>query len=96
MKTILLCISCAALALSAESPSLTDAQKLSLREAQINVITLQAEKNALESRLKSIDYDLLPKAQQALQDRVKAITPAGFTLQTDLTLRADLKAVEKK
>lgn len=83
-----------ALPLSASAAELTDAQKLSIREAQLSLMTIQAEKSALESRLKDLAA-AMPAAQQKVADAVKAATPAGYTLQQDLTLKADPPKKEK-
>lgn len=69
-------------------PELTDTQKLAIVSAQRDFITKQAEKNALESRLKDLDYVEIPKAQKAMNDVAAQATPAGYQMQADLTLKA--------
>lgn len=72
---------------------LTDAHKLSIREAQLSIMTIQAEKSALESRLKDLAASL-PTAQQHLTEVLKAATPDGYVIQQDLSLKEAPK--EKK
>ena len=100
MKTIVLALafSLSLLAADAKAPELTDKQKLAVREAELTVIQQQAEKTALESRLKDLAQSL-PQAQIQLSRVTKEVTPAGYVLQMDLTLRKDPNArpeAEKK
>lgn len=78
---------------SSLAADLTDTQKLSIREAQLSIMTIQAEKSALESRLKDLSASL-PAAQQHLTEVLKAATPEGYVIQQDLSLREAPK--EKK
>jgi cell division protein FtsB len=81
----------AMLALSAcasAPPEVTPEHKISVLQAQRDLIALEAEKNALESRLKDLKYDLMPKAQAELKRRMAAAAPVGYELQPDLTLKA--------
>lgn len=91
MRRSLICLLvCCHQSLSAE---LTDTQKLSIREAQLSIMTIQAEKSALESRLKDLAASL-PAAQQHLSEVLKAATPEGYVIQQDLSLKEAPK--EKK
>ncbi len=76
---------------AAEAPQLTDAQKVPILQAQRDLIALEAEKNALESRVKDIDYVLMPQARANVEALMKAAAPAGYTVKYDLTLQADPK-----
>ena len=71
-----------------KAPALTDAQKLTIVTAERDLAIKQAEKAALESRLKELDYVEIPKAQQALSEAALKATPQGYQLQNDLTLKA--------
>lgn len=89
MKTLILTIAFVLFAHAADAPALTDAQKVPILQAQRDLIALEAEKNALESRLKDINYVLIPQARANVEGLMKAATPAGYTVKPDLTLRAN-------
>lgn len=88
MKTFLLAALFIFSASAAEAPALTDNQKLSIREAELALMTLQAERGAIEARLKDLDYALIPRSRNELIQRRAAVTPNGYQLQQDLTLTA--------
>ena len=69
-------------------PVLTAEQKLAIREAQLAVSGLTAEKAQLENRYKDI-VPALEKAQKALEAKVAELTPKGFVLQGDMTLKPE-------
>lgn len=81
-------------ALLSQGADLTDTQKLSIREAQLSIMTIQAEKSALESRLKDLAASL-PTAQQHLTEVLKAATPEGYVIQQDLSLKETPKEKQK-
>ena len=80
-----------ALVLAADPPTVTLEQRFAIVQAQRDLIAFQAEKNALESRLKDLNYVLIPQAQATVQERLKAASPAGWVLQPDLTLKPETK-----
>ncbi len=90
MKTLLIAALLSITASAAEEPKaeLTDKQKLTIVEAQRDLNLKQAERNALESRLKDLQYVEIPKAQEALSAAAQKATPPGYQLQADLTLKA--------
>ena len=81
----------AGFAFAADAPMLSSDQKLAIVQAQRDLLALQAEKSALESRLKDLNYVLIPQAQATVQERLKAASPAGWVLQPDLTLKPEAK-----
>lgn len=70
-----------------KDPELSDAQKVKVLQAQVQFLSIQAEKNALESRLKDLNA-ALPVAQQALSAVLADVAPEGYTVQQNLTLKA--------
>ena len=77
-----------------EAPTLTTEQKLSVREAQLAVSQLTAQKAQLESQYRDV-VPALEKAQKALETKVAELTPKGFVLQGDLTLKLEEKPILK-
>lgn len=92
MKTLIFTIAFVLFAHAAEAPQLTDAQKVPILQAQRDLIALEAEKNALESRLRDLGYALIPEARAKVESLMKAAAPAGYTVKYDLTLQAEPKA----
>lgn len=76
------------IAQAADAPKLTDAQIVPILRAQRDLLGLEAEKVSLESRLKDLNYSLIPQARQGVERLMKASTPEGYSMQPDLTLRA--------
>lgn len=66
-------------------PVLTDTQKLQVREVQLTLVTIQAEKAMLESRLKDLDR-ALPVATEAVNRKLKEVAPKGYVVKPDLTV----------
>ena len=82
----LLAVPCAAFQdAPTKKPELTDKQKVEVREAQLNVSTIEAEKFALESRLKDLTA-ALPLAKQKLGEVLKSVAPSGYSVMSDLSL----------
>lgn len=96
LMKILLLFTIALLAVAAEAPKveqkstprLTTEQKLAIREAQLTLTQLLAEKTTLEARYPKLQ-DELKKAGEALQKATADATPPGFVLQNDLALVPD-------
>lgn len=88
MKTLLLFTIAISLFAQDKTPELTDKQKIQIREAQVNLLSVEAEKATLESRLKDLNQSL-PVAQRQLQEALRAVAPKGYTVQNDLTLKKD-------
>lgn len=73
---------------AAEAPKLTDAQIVPILRAQRDLLGLEAEKSGLESRLKDLNYSLIPQARRTVEQLIKSSAPEGYQIQPDLTLRA--------
>jgi hypothetical protein len=73
---------------ASKPPELSDKQKIAILTAQRDLMVLQAERNALESRLKDLNYSLIPQGQKTLQNLMTAAAPLGYETQPDLTLKA--------
>ena len=84
MRTVLLFTTIFSL-LAAEAPLLTDAQKLSVREAQLALSDNRAEIAELESHLKDLKA-MQPTLQKNFDDVRMGVTPEGYVLQPDLKL----------
>lgn len=105
MKRFLLFLCLLSIAPAVEPPTLTDTQKLDIRNKQIVVselareqATLQAQiasAQAAQSRLKALEPEL-QKASDSLSETVKTLTPAGWILQMDLTFKAQETKNEPK
>ena len=73
---------------STPAPLLSDKDKYAIRDAQFTLSSLQNEKSAIELRLKELE-GLISQAQQKLGLAAQNVTPAGYLLQNDLTLKPD-------
>lgn len=85
MNRIILTALFMATAFAADAPTLSDKDKLKLREIQVKVTQLDAQKARMESQYNQISTDLT-KATAELELLVKQMTPAGYVLQADLSL----------
>lgn len=85
MKTLILTALFIATAFAADAPTLSDKDKLKLREIQVKVTQLDAQKARMESQYNQLSNDLT-KATAELEALVKQMTPAGYVLQSDLSL----------
>ncbi len=84
MKAILLaCLILSASAFAADAPTLTDAQKLAIRDIQVRVAQLDAQKARLESQYQEVST-ALNKASDELAAEVAKATPPGYQIQADL------------
>lgn len=69
----------------ADGPLLTDAQKVQIRDAQLQVASLDARKARLETEYVKVSTEL-EKASTALDSLVSRLTPNGYVMQVDLNL----------
>lgn len=69
--------------------------KLAIREAQIKLLSIAAEKAQIELRL-HILAESIPAAQQAVAQAQAAATPVGYTLEPDFSLKKIEKTAPKQ